>query len=177
MKPPAIFLDRDGTLIEDNGYLHYPSEVQFFPFTFEALRSLQNHFSLFIVTNQSGISKGITSETEVKAVNRHIIETLQSEGITILELYYCPHATEDRCICKKPQPYFLQLAAQRYRIDLAKSYIIGDHPSDVECGMNAGVTPIYLLSGHGRKHKDELITNPKLFNNLSDASQFIITSI
>ena len=177
IKPPAIFLDRDGTLIEDNGYLHYPSEVQFFPFTFEALRSLQNHFSLFIVTNQSGISKGITSETEVKAVNRHIIETLQSEGITILELYYCPHATEDRCICKKPQPYFLQLAAQQHGIDLSKSFIIGDHPSDVECGLNAGVTPLYLLTGHGHKHKAELPLNTKIFNNLSDASQFILTSI
>ncbi len=176
-KPPAIFLDRDGTLIEDNGYLHHPSEVQFFPYTFQVLRALQEHFFLFIVTNQSGIAKGITSETEVMAVNRHIVETLQREEITLLEFYYCPHKTEDRCNCKKPHPHFLQLAAQRYGLDLAKSFIIGDHPSDVECGLNAGVTPLYLLTGHGQKHKNELPPDIAIFSNLSDASEFILTSI
>lgn len=176
-KPPAIFLDRDGTLIEDNGYLHHPSEVQFFPYTFQALRALQKHFSLFIVSNQSGIAKGITTQTEVMAVNRHIMETLQREGITIPELYYCPHATEDGCICKKPQPYFLQLASQNHGLDLTRSFIIGDHPSDAECGLNAGVTPIYLLTGHGRKHKDELTSPIQICNNLSEASTFIISTL
>jgi D,D-heptose 1,7-bisphosphate phosphatase len=174
---PAIFLDRDGTIIHDSGYIDDISNVEFYNYTFKSLDLLQKHFLLFIITNQSGISKGLISETNVREINRFISKTLNENGITISETFYCPHRTEDNCDCKKPNPFFINKAAQEYNIDLNKSYIIGDHPSDVECGINAGVTPIYLLSGHGYKHKDELTTDCKIFNNLSDASQYIISTI
>jgi D-glycero-D-manno-heptose 1,7-bisphosphate phosphatase len=176
-KHPGIFLDRDGTLILDNGYIGNTNNVEFFPFTFEALNLLQKYFSLFIITNQSGISKGIISESDVVKVNNYITETLNTKGITISDTFYCPHKRDDNCNCMKPKPYFINKAAQLYNIDLAKSFIIGDHPSDIECGINAGVSPIYLLSGHGKKHKDELTFNPKIFNNILDASKYIIPTI
>jgi len=176
-KHPAIFLDRDGTIIEDRDYINNTSDVVFFPYTFKALELLQKHFLLFVITNQSGISKGLICESDVQEVNKYITETLKIKGITIFDTFYCPHINEDNCICKKPKPYFLYKAVQLYNVDLTKSFIIGDHPSDVECGITAGVTPIYLLSGHGNKHKDELIFNTKICNNLSDASKFIVSTI
>jgi len=174
---PAIFLDRDGTITEDNGYIKSTLDVFFFPYTFHALELLQKHFLLFIVTNQSGISKGLTSETEVKEVNQYISDTLKANGITIIETFCCPHKNEDNCNCKKPKPYFLYKAAQLYNVDLSKSFIIGDHPSDMECGINAGVTPLYVLTGHGLRHKDELVLNSGIFENLLDASKHIISKI
>ncbi|MCK7535486.1 MAG: HAD-IIIA family hydrolase [Marinilabiliales bacterium] len=176
-KHPAIFLDRDGTIIEDNDYIKNTSDIVFFPYTFKALKLLQKQFLLFVITNQSGISKGMISDSEVQEVNKYITEFLKTEGITILDTFYCPHKNEDDCICKKPRPYFLKKAAQLYNVDLPKSFIVGDHPSDVECGINAGVTPIYLLSGHGKKHKDELVFNSRICKNLSDASRFIMSTI
>jgi D-glycero-D-manno-heptose 1,7-bisphosphate phosphatase len=176
-KNPAIFLDRDGTIIEDNGYIDNTSNVEFFAYTFESLELLQKKFNLFIITNQSGVSKGLISETAVQNINNYITETLKANEITISDTFYCPHKKDDNCNCMKPKPYFINKAAQMYNIDLPKSFIIGDHPTDIECGINAGVTPIYLLTGHGLKHKDELNLNPRIFNNLFDASKYIISTI
>ena len=176
-KHPAIFLDRDGTIIEDNGHIYKTSDVIFYPHIFKALELLQKHYLLFVITNQSGISKGLISESDVQGVNKYITETLKTKGIAIFDTFYCPHKNEDNCNCKKPKPYFIKKAAQLYNVDLTRSFIIGDHPSDVECGINAGVTPIYLLSGHGNKHKDELLFNSKICNNLSDAAKFIMSTV
>ena len=92
-KHPAIFLDRDGTIIEDNGHINILSNIEFYSYTFKALQNLQEHFLLFIITNQSGISKGLISEDEVKEVNRHIVEALKTKGITIFYVFYCRHRT------------------------------------------------------------------------------------
>ncbi len=175
MKYSAFFLDRDGTIIEDVGYIKHPKDVVFYTETFSALLKLQKHFKLFIITNQSGISKGITTEKEVQIVNDYIVSTLLLNGIFITQVYTCPHSTEDACNCKKPKPYFITQAAQSFEIDVYKSYIIGDHPSDVECGFNAGITPIYVLTGHGQKHISELHFNCKVSDNIADASQHIIS--
>jgi D,D-heptose 1,7-bisphosphate phosphatase len=174
-KHPAIFLDRDGTIIEDNGYINNLLDVEFYPYTFNALQKLQEYFLLFIITNQSGISKGLITENEVKEVNQHIVSALKKREITIFDLFYCPHKTEENCECKKPKPYFIHQAARFYNIDLTQSFIIGDHPSDIQCGINAGVTPIYLLSGHGCHHQDELEADIKICNDLSEASKYILS--
>lgn len=173
-KRPAIFLDRDGTLIDDVGYIKQTSQVSFYPFTFEALSLLQEHFSLFIITNQSGIAKGITTEKEVSNINKYIIQTLHKQGIVICDFFCCPHNSEDNCECKKPKTYFIEKAQQSYNIDLSRSYIIGDHPSDIQCGLNAGILPIYLLTGHGKKHKDELNNKTVICTNLLEASKYIL---
>lgn len=173
MNPAAIFLDRDGTIIEDVGYIKNPQDVEFFPGSFTALLKLQERFLLFIITNQSGISKGYTTANEVKQVNDYLVDTLESKGIFISAVFCCPHANEDNCICKKPKPYFIHLAKELYHLDLKNSYIIGDHPSDVECGINAGLTPIYLLTGHGEKHKNELNYNTIISKNIFEAARII----
>ena len=175
-KHPAIFLDRDGTIIEDSGYINNPLNIEFYPYSFEALQNLQGHFLLFIITNQSGVSKGLITENEVEEVNKHIIGALKARGIAIYDTFYCPHKNEDNCECKKPKPYFIHQAAELYNIDLTKSFIVGDHPSDIQCGINAGVTPIYLLSGHGSKHRNELNSDFKICENILEASKYILKS-
>jgi D-glycero-D-manno-heptose 1,7-bisphosphate phosphatase len=172
----AVFLDRDGTIVEDRGSINKPSDIVFFPESFKALDILQKFFLLFIITNQSGISRGITSEKEVGEVNTFIIESLKTNGITISEIYCCPHKSEDNCICKKPSPYFINEAAGSYNLNLADSFIIGDHPSDVYCGVNAGVSPIYLLTGHGRKHLDDLPGEVRICENILDAAYYVINN-
>lgn len=177
IKRPAIFLDRDGTLIDDVGYIRKPSEVVFYPFTIEALKMLKEHFMFFIITNQSGIAKGLTTEEEVAAVNAFITDSLLNNGIGISDVFCCPHNTEDNCICKKPKTYFIEKACELYNIDLSGSYIIGDHPSDVNCGLNAGITPIYLLSGHGEKHRNEIVAGTLVFDNLLLAAASILDNL
>jgi len=176
LKQSAIFLDRDGTIIYDCGYLKSPNEVEFFPGTISSLQKLQNSFKLFINTNQSGISKGITTPDEVMQVNDYIVNELKSQGVVISDVFCCPHSNEDNCICKKPNPYFILQAAKLYNLNLENSYIIGDHPSDVECGRNAGINSIYLLTGHGEKHKDELKDEFRICENIVEASECILNN-
>ncbi len=169
----AVFLDRDGTIVEDRGYIRHPSEIIFYPESFSALNMLQEHFLLFIITNQSGISKGLTTESEVQQVNNYVIEILKKEGITIRDIFSCPHKTEDNCACKKPKPYFINKAVESYDLNPAESFILGDHPSDVLCGINAGVQPIYLLTGHGIKHRHELTEEVTICSNILEAAYYI----
>ncbi|HPX05640.1 MAG TPA: HAD family hydrolase [Tenuifilaceae bacterium] len=176
-KSAAIFLDRDGTLVEDVGFISNPSQVMFFPFTVEALKMLQPHFRLFIVTNQSGIAKGNVTVDEVERVNAFIEEHLRNQGVTIEQTYYCPHNAEDGCSCKKPSPYFINKAVSLFDIDLSQSFMVGDHPSDVEFGRNAGVKSVYLLSGHGQKHREELKGDETVLGNILDASHFILSTV
>lgn len=153
---PALFLDRDGTLIKDHGYINNIRHVEFYDFTFEVLRELQKEFLLFIITNQAGVGKGLITMQEMENVNEYVLDQLQKNGIEIRKLYVCPHKKEDLCECRKPKPYFIDLACQEYDIDLSRSYVIGDHPSDIELGINRGVKGIYVLTGHGRKHYHEM---------------------
>lgn len=172
-KKLAIFFDRDGTLIEDKGYLSSVQEVQFYKETVPALNLLKNNFLFFIITNQSGIGRGLTTEEEVEQVNNYLLSYLKSESLEIEEIFICPHISEDHCQCKKPSPYFIKLAAEKYNIDVQKSYIIGDHPSDIECGMNAGLQSLYVLTGHGTKHVAELNRKTLQFKNILDAANYI----
>ena len=170
-------MDRDGTIIHDVGHINNTSLVEFYPYTIQALQKLKDYFLLFIITNQSGISKGILTDKDVEAVNKHIEEKLALWNITINETFYCPHQNKDNCNCKKPNPFFINHAAALYNLDLSGSFIVGDHPSDIECGINAGVTPIYLLSGHGEKHRDELMHEVHVCESILDASELILSTI
>ena len=173
-KSKAVFLDRDGTVIDDRGHLKSPEQVVFYPFTFKALKLLQKDYLLFIVTNQSGIAKGLLNKEEVEKVNQHVLNVLVGNGIKITEIYYCPHNREDDCECIKPKAYFLNKAAAKYGIDLTKSYVIGDHPHDVEFGINAGATGIFVLTGHGSGHLDEVKEGWPVATNLLEAAEMII---
>jgi D-glycero-D-manno-heptose 1,7-bisphosphate phosphatase len=170
----AIFLDRDGTIIKDTGYIKNIKDVNFYPFTFEALKLAQKYFKLFIITNQSGISKGLITEEDVIKINDYILTTLKNEGITIEKIYYCPHSKEESCQCRKPSPYFVNMAIREYNLDISNSYVIGDHPSDIQLAKNAGINGIYVLTGHGRKHLSELDWDTVKKANLKKAIEYIL---
>lgn len=170
----AVFLDRDGTLIEDVGYIKTPAEINFYANVYAALILLQKTYKLFIVTNQSGVAKGDISLKEVDIVNKAMQKRFECEGIEITEIFVCPHSKEDNCNCRKPKPFFLKEAALKYNIDLSKSYMIGDHPSDIYCAENAGATGIYLFTGHGLKHLHEFRKRPICRPDILDAAKFII---
>lgn len=157
---PALFLDRDGTLIKDNGYIKDIKKVVFYPFTFDVLRKLQQKYLLFIFTNQAGVGKGLVTMQEMESVNSYFLDQLQQQQINISKVFICPHKKEDLCDCRKPKPYFIDQACNEFEIDLSQSFVIGDHPSDIELGINRGIKGIYLLTGHGRKHFHELTTLP-----------------
>ena len=171
----AVFLDRDGTIIEDRGHLRDPSEVIFFPETFEALRRLQGHFLLFIVTNQTGIAEGRIGHGDAGRVNRAVIAALSARGIEVTDVYVCPHRRSDNCQCIKPKPYFLRKAAELYGIDLSSSFTVGDHPHDIELAKNVGARGIYVLTGHGWKHFDELPEDAETASGMAEAADTIMS--
>ncbi|MCX8124572.1 MAG: HAD family hydrolase [Spirochaetes bacterium] len=173
----AVFLDRDGTIIKDKGYIGDITKVTFFPFAFDALLKIQQFFMLFIVTNQAGIAKGIVTHDEVTAVNSYIVRVLSNKGIKIQALYCCPHKKEDDCKCRKPKPYFIEQAISKYKIDSSKSFVVGDHPSDVMLAQNAGMQGIYVLTGHGQKHRGEINNNVIVKKNLHYAVDYILKSV
>lgn len=177
MKNKAIFLDRDGTIIKDNGYINDLKDIKFYSFTVEALKLLQKEFLLFIVTNQSGIGKGLVAKEDVEYLNDHILDFLKGKGVKITGLYYCPHTTEDKCNCKKPEPHFIKLAAEKYNIEIKQSYVIGDHPSDIVFAENAGATGIFVLTGHGIKHLNEVRQGITVSKNLYYAARKILDYI
>ncbi len=156
----AVFLDRDGTINEDVGDLYEIERVAFIPGALDALKMLGRRFSLFIVTNQSGIGKGVFDLETYHSFERDYSSLLSGEGIDIVETYCCPHRRDEPCICRKPSTHFMELASERHGIDLARSFVIGDHPHDVEMGLGAGARAIYLLTGHGMKHRSELVVVP-----------------
>ncbi|MFC1607208.1 D-glycero-alpha-D-manno-heptose-1,7-bisphosphate 7-phosphatase [Candidatus Latescibacterota bacterium] len=173
-KKPAVFFDRDGTIIEDRGHLNSLKEICLFPGTIPSLQKLGSKFELFIITHQPGVSRGLITMADVDMINGHIMNVLRKAGIHIRETYVCPHDRSEGCVCIKPQPYHLLQATERYYLDLGCSYTIGDHPHDVELGRNAGLTGIYLLSGHGKKHRNEMGEDTIVVPGISEAISFIL---
>lgn len=153
----AIFLDRDGTVIEDTGYAHKIEDFFLFPEAVEGLKLLKDDYTFFIITNQSGIGKGLFTVEDFIRFNNHLVETLAGYDITIEQTYFCPH--NGGCDCRKPSTRYIHEIANEYSIDLAKSWVIGDHPSDVVMGNKAGCKTVYLLTGHGENHLHELGSN------------------
>jgi D,D-heptose 1,7-bisphosphate phosphatase len=146
----AVFLDRDNTLIKDEGYFHDPDKIELMPGIEDALQNLQDAGYLLVgITNQSGIGRGYFPESDAIAVHAKLIRILGSRGIELKKIYYCPHAPEDNCICRKPKPFLILKAAEELDIDLGKSYFIGDHLVDMEAGRAAGTKTILLSPREG----------------------------
>ena len=169
----AVFLDRDGTIIEDRGFITEKKDIVFFHGVFAALRELQKYFKLFIVTNQCGVGLGHLSQDSVKFIHDQMLWSLYNEGVLIEQTYTCFHVREDKCKCMKPSPYFLQEAARNYDLSLPDSFLVGDHPHDIECAENAGAIGLYVMTGHGSKHMSQLSSKVKVFPDLSIAAKWI----
>jgi D-glycero-D-manno-heptose 1,7-bisphosphate phosphatase len=139
----AVFLDRDGTLIEDVGYISDPESVVFLEGAIDALRTLRElGFALVVVSNQSGIARGLISEEQASAVHRRFVAGLEAEGVALDDARYCPHGPESGCSCRKPLPGLIVDAAKDLGIDLEGSFVVGDKPADVEAGRAAGCRTI-----------------------------------
>jgi len=134
----ALFVDRDGTLIVDVGYPRDPAQVEPLPGAIDALRVLQVHFALVIISNQSGIGRGLLTEAEARAVHDRVVDVFGHAGVGFAGAYYCPHAPGAGCPCRKPAPGLLLDAARELGLDLARSVILGDKASDVAAGRAAG---------------------------------------
>ena len=147
----AVFLDRDGTLIRETGYLSDPETVELLPGVGRALRNLvEAGYPLVVVSNQSGIARGMFSEARVHAVMARLRERLRAHGVELAAVYFCPHHPEAGCACRKPRPGLLERAADDLDLALKQSVMIGDKRIDAATGRNAGGRGILVRSGYGR---------------------------
>jgi D-glycero-D-manno-heptose 1,7-bisphosphate phosphatase len=148
----AIFFDRDGTLMEDAHYCGDPARVKVFPGVPGALRRLkQAGFGVFIITNQSGIGRGLISEAQYAAVQEEFLRQAGRDSVDAT--YYCPDAPGVPSKCRKPEPGMVLQAASAHHVDLAASYFVGDKSADIECGRRAGTRTVLVLTGYGREQK------------------------
>lgn len=151
----AVFLDRDGTLVEEVPYLHDPELVRLVPGAPAALRALAAAgFALVVVTNQAGVARGYYGEDAVARVHRRLRELLAAGGVALDGVWYCPHHPDGAvarlarpCRCRKPGPGMLEAAAAELDLDLAASYLVGNHLTDVGAACAAGVVPLFLITG------------------------------
>lgn len=180
----AVFLDRDGTLNLDPGYLGDPEKLKLFPETGQALALLKNdyNFLLIVISNQSGVARGLITSEDVKAVNDEINNQLQKFNVKIDAFYYCPFHPDfnsvDECSCRKPSPKMIFDAVKDFNIDLTNSYLIGDTIADVRAGKSAGIKTILVKTGYGEESfsilQKENYLPSFVAENLTDASKFII---
>lgn len=158
MKRPAVFIDRDGTISEEVGYVNHPSRYKVFPFSAQAVRLLNERGWLAVlVTNQAGVARGYFTEELIGAVHEILIRELATSGARLDAIYYCPHHPSVGnapyrvdCDCRKPKPGLVRRAAKELNIDLTQSWMVGDRYGDVEMAHNAGLRAAFVLSGYGR---------------------------
>ena len=142
----VIFLDRDGVINQDVGYLHKIEDFKFIDGIFKSSKYFQSlGYRLIVVTNQSGIDRGYYQEADFHLLTKWMIAQFGHKEIDILDLFFCPHGPESTCKCRKPQPGMLLQARDRYGIDMASSWMIGDQESDVEAALAAGMSNTILV--------------------------------
>ena len=148
----AVFLDRDGTIMEDANYVGDVSRVILIPGATHALKRLVDAgYRLLVVTNQSGVGRGYFPREAVEQIHAHLDEQFGNVGVKFDRYYVCPHHPEDKCDCRKPKPKFLQEAAREFALDLDQCFMVGDRASDIQAGINAGTQTVLVLTGAGRE--------------------------
>ena len=160
----GLFLDRDGTINEEVDYLSSPHQVRLIPRAADAIREAKGlGFKVVVISNQSGVARGMFTETDLKEVNSALIALLSREQAQIDALYYCPHHPDGTvapynidCDCRKPGIGMLKRAAREFDIDLSSSYVVGDRMSDIEAGRNAHATSILVLTGYGKEQLNRI---------------------
>ena len=172
MKKPAVFIDRDGTLIEEVNFLSRVEDLRFFSYTDEAVRLIKkNGFLIVVVTNQSGIGRGIFPESAMHAIHERIQRDLT---VPLDAFYFCPHLPTGGCRCRKPNTGMIEAACERFAIDLENSWIVGDKALDVELGWNAGIKTALVMTGYGRDDIRKLSKSPNIVaETLMDAAETI----
>ncbi len=157
MSHAAVFLDRDGTLNEEMGYINHLSRFRLLPRTVPAIRRLNAAgVKAVVVTNQSGAARGYFPRSLMDEVHAHLKEQLAAGGAHLDGIYVCPHHPDEDCACRKPSPTLIEQAARDLDLDLSRSYLVGDRYKDIETAANAGVKGILVLTGYGRGEYDYL---------------------
>ena len=177
-KPRAIFLDRDGTIIQEKEYLHRPEDVAILPGAAAALRRWQDAgFLLFMVSNQSGVGRGRFTMEDVDKVNARLLTELARDGVSFAKIYIAPEAPDQPSRARKPSPQFLFDARDEFGVRLEDSYMVGDKMIDLECGWNAGVkSSILVRTGYGReveKSGDPRLGKAVIVDDLSAAAALV----
>ncbi len=158
MSRGAIFLDRDGTICEEVGYVNHVSRSRLLPGSLEAIRRINEAGLLAVLTtNQSGVARGYFSRDLVESVHAQLVSALSAGGARLDAIYYCPHHPSDgappwrsACDCRKPKPGMILRAAREHDIDLSQSFAVGDGVVDIEAAAAAGVPAVLVLTGYGR---------------------------
>jgi len=187
MKRPALFMDRDGTVSEEVGYVNHPSRFRVFPYTAEAIRLLnENGWLAILVTNQAGVARGYFSEDIIVQVHERLRHDLEIGSAKLDAIYYCTHHPSVGeppyrldCDCRKPKTGLIDRASADFPIDVERSWMVGDRYSDIELAGNAGLHAAFVLSGYGRGEWEYQRTSWKLepelvAENLLDVARIII---
>jgi len=156
----AVFLDRDGVINEDKGYVHKIEDFKFIPNVFTALKKLQDAgYELFVVTNQSGIAVGYYTEEDFKKLTEYMLKEFEKEGIKITKVYYCPHHENGiieeyaiKCDCRKPESGMIKEAIKEFNIDPNHSFLIGDKENDIIAAHKEGIKAALVKTGQGLKY-------------------------
>ncbi|HKV42582.1 MAG TPA: HAD family hydrolase [Blastocatellia bacterium] len=175
---PAVFLDRDGTLNEDTGYLKGPDDLVLYPWATEAVKLVNTAgLKAIVVTNQGGVARGICSEDAVRRTNERLVSELAARGARIDGVYYCPHHPDAddeiygiTCECRKPRPGMVLQAQRDSNIDLRRSFVIGDKLSDIELASNVGAAGGLVLTGYGLRTRE-------IFNGRPDSPDFVADTL
>ena len=184
---PAVFLDRDGTITEEMGYINHLDRLQVYPWAAEAIRKLNRaERPVIVVTNQSGVARGVFTEDLLHQVHRKVVFELAAQKAKLDAIYYCPHhlngpleAYRVKCQCRKPATGMVMDAARRFQIDLASSYMVGDSYRDMQLGFNAGARTILVMTGYGRgeyehqRHRWDRLPD-RIAENLLEAVEIIL---
>jgi D-glycero-D-manno-heptose 1,7-bisphosphate phosphatase len=171
----GVILDRDGTLIVEKHYLRDPEEVELLPGVPEALALLHRHgYSLIMATNQAGVGRGYYSLDEMRAVNQRLQALLAEKGIELDAIYYCPHAPDEQCCCRKPAPGMLKQAACERGISFESSFVIGDKESDILLGKNSGLQTVLVRTGYGAETEKQGTRAEYVADTLYDAARWIV---
>ena len=185
MSRSAVFLDRDGTLLEEAGYLDRLERLVFFPYAIDAVRLLNRAgFPVVVVTNQAGIARGIFKEPFVAKAHQHINDRLAAAGARVDAFYYCPHHPEavveefrQACDCRKPQPGMLTRAAADLDLALDRSFVVGDRWHDLEAGQRVGARTLLVRTGYGRTEEaapKAHVQPSAIVDNVIDAVSWIL---
>jgi D,D-heptose 1,7-bisphosphate phosphatase len=188
-KHRAVFLDRDGTICEEVGYMDSIERMKLIPRSGEAVSLLnQRGFKVVVITNQAGVARGFFPESRLEELHAELRRQLREGGAYVDAIYYCPHHPTEgtapylqECNCRKPATGLLHRAAADLKVDLPSSYMIGDHFSDVECGQRVGAKTVLLLTGHGQETlaKREAWPNPPshIAGDLYEAAQWVVRHV
>jgi len=152
----VIFLDRDGVINKEVGYLHKVEDFEFIDSVFDACLDFQSSgYKIIIVTNQSGIERGYYSEEDFQTVTKWMFDQFKQHNIQILDVFFCPHGPDSNCDCRKPKPGMFLEAREKYSINMHKSWMIGDKEADIQAANSAGISNTVLVkSGHDIDEKN-----------------------